>query len=138
METLERYDIGLACIETALRNKLRLVPDGNEIDIKPPTGDYDREQAAFIFRTLQAKRVEVIAITSDPEGVRTALCEAQQALSDINNQCNLLLDRVARMEKAYRAVFPGITACINGAQGCPEDAVVLCTTCCKIEQGDQK
>lgn len=133
METLERYDVGLVCIETALRNKLKLVPSGSEIDIKPAAPDYDREQAALIVRMLQAKRVEVVGITSDPDGVRMALCEAQQALSDINNQCSLLLDRVDRMEKAYRTVFPGITACINGEQGCPEDAVVLCTTCCKKE-----
>ena len=131
METLERYDVGLVCIETALRNKLKLVPSGSEIDIKPAAPDYDREQAALIVRMLQAKRVEVVGITSDPDGVRMALCEAQQALSDINNQCNLLLDRLDRLEKAYRAIFPSITACINGEQGCPEDAVVLCATCCK-------
>jgi len=67
METLERYDVGLVCIETALRNKLKLVPSGSEIDIKPAAPDYDREQAALIVRMLQAKRVEVVGITSDPD-----------------------------------------------------------------------
>ena len=131
MEPLERYAVGLVCIETALRNKLKLVPSGSEIDIKPAAPDYDREQAALIVRMLQAKRVEVVGITSDPDGVRMALCEAQQALAEHNNGVMVLLDRLDRLEKAYRQVFPDDIACINGAAGCPEDSIVFCSACSK-------
>jgi hypothetical protein len=135
VETLERYETGMSCIETAHRNKLRLIPSGTELDIRPISSDYDKDQVRLVIRMLKAKRSDVVGVTSDPEAVRKALCEAQEALSDLNSRCSALLDRLDRLEQIYRMLFPQLTGCINGDKGCPGDAVMLCDACCKERHG---
>jgi hypothetical protein len=127
--TLKEYKLGIISIETATRNGLRLVPIADsDIDIKT-TKDYNKENGPLVVKMLRERSEDVRAIVSDPESTRKALCEAQQALSKDNKSVMVLLDRLDRLEKVYRTVFPDITGCINGEKGCPEDSVVFCTAC---------
>ena len=127
--TLEKYKLGIISIETATRNGLRLVPTtDSDVVIKGIKG-HNAEDSQLVVEILKKRRNEVLAIVSDPEGVRKSLCEAQQALSEANNGVMVLLDWLDRLEKVYRTVFPAITECINGEKGCPEDSVVFCTAC---------
>ena len=131
MATLEEYEIGLICIETAMENGLQLIPQGNEVKMELTDSKADQGQVKLVVDMLKANKSEVLRITSDPIAIRKALCEAQQALSEHNSEVMVLLDRLDRLEKAYRQVFPDDIACINGAAGCPEDSIVFCSACSK-------
>jgi hypothetical protein len=131
MATLEEYEIGLICIETAMENGLQLIPKGNEVKMELTDSKADQGQVKLVVDMLKANKSEVLRITSDPIAIRKALCEAQQALSEHNSEVMVLLDRLDRLEKAYRQVFPDDIACINGAAGCPEDSIVFCSACSK-------
>ena len=131
MGTLEEYEVGLVCIETAMKNGLHLVPKGNEVSMELADPKADQAQVKLVVNMLKAKKSEVLRITSEPIATRKALCEAQQALSEHNSEVMVLLDRLDRLEKAYRQVFPDDIACINGAAGCPEDSIVFCSACSK-------
>ena len=131
MAALEEYEIGLVCIETAMKNGLRLVPDGNKVGMELTDPKANQEQVKLVVDMLKRKKSEVLRVTSDPIATRKALSEAQQALSEHNSEVMVLLDRLDRLEKAYRQVFPDDIACINGAAGCPEDSIVFCSACSK-------
>jgi hypothetical protein len=131
-ETLESYAIGIACIETATRNGLQLLTSGSELSVTksmPDIPGYDNESAKLVVKMLRQRKEEIKAITSDQEATRKTLCEGQQALSDAFAHAETLLDLFDRLEKAYRIVFPGTTACIHGEKGCPEGSIVFCTAC---------
>lgn len=129
MGTLEEYELGMICIETAMKNGLQLVPKGNEVSMNLTDPNADKEQVKTVVAMLKEKKSEVLRITSDQISTRKALVQAQQALSKSNSEVMLLLDRVDRLEKVYRQVFVEDIACINGGTGCPEDSIVFCTAC---------
>ena len=129
MATLEEYEVGLVCIETAMKNGLRLKPKGNEVSMELADPKADPEQVKLVVNMLKAKKSEVLRITSDQISTRKALTGAQQALSRLNSDVLVLLDRVDRLEKVYRQVFIDDIACINGGGGCLEDSIVFCSAC---------
>ena len=130
--TLEEFELGILSIELATKTGLRLIPvDGGGVKIKT-TKDYNEENGPLVAKMLRERSTDVRAIVSDPENTRKQLCEAQQALSESNKGVMVLLDRLDRLEKVYRTVFPEITGCINGEKGCPDDSVVFCTHCSTI------
>jgi hypothetical protein len=129
MATLEEYEIGLICIETAMKNGLQLIPKGNEVKMELTDPKADQGQVKLVVDMLKVKKSDVLRITSDPIAIRKALCEAQQALSEHNSEVMALLDRLDRLEKVYRGVFPEDTACIHDAVGCPEDSIMFCSAC---------
>ena len=131
MAALEEYEIGLVCIETAMKNGLRLVPDGNKVGMELTDPKANQEQVKRVVNMLKAKKSEVLRITSDQISTRKAIVQAQQALSEHNNEVMVLLNRLDRLEKVYRQVFTDDTSCINGAAGCPEDSIVFCSACSK-------
>ena len=131
MVTLEEYELGMGCIELAMKNGLQLVPQGNEVSMKLADPNADKEQVKIVVAMLKAKKSEVLRITSDQISTRKALVQAQQALSKGNSEVMLLLDRVDRLEKVYRQIFVDDIACINGGAGCPEDSIVFCSACSK-------
>tara|TARA_R110000824_G_C15205106_1_gene676066 strand:- start:579 stop:920 length:342 start_codon:yes stop_codon:yes gene_type:complete len=91
----------------------------------------EKEQSQIVLAILRQHKEAIKDITFDPEATRKTLCEAQETLSEANAYLMTHLDLVDRLEKAYRIVFPNISECIHGAKGCPEDSVMLCTTCAK-------
>jgi hypothetical protein len=127
MATLEEYELGLICIETAMKNGLRFKPKGNEVSMELADPNADQAQVKLVVNMLKAKKTEVLRITSDQISTRKALIEAQQALS--NSDVMVLLDRLDRLEKVYRQVFTDDIACINGGGGCPNDSIVFCSAC---------
>lgn len=132
MATLEEYELGMVCIETAMKNGLRLKPKGNEVSMELTDKDADQGQVKLVVNMLKAKKSEVLRITSDQIATRKALVDAQRALSEANSYVMVLLDRVDRLEKVYRHVFTDDIACINGGSGCPEDSIVFCSACSKV------
>lgn len=131
MATLEEYETGLVCIETAIKHGLQLKPKGNEVSMELANPEANQADIKLVVRMLQAQKSEVLRITSDPVSIRKALIEAQQALSKQNSDVMVLLDRLDRLEKVYRQVFTEDIACINGDGGCPNDSIVFCTACSK-------
>jgi hypothetical protein len=135
MEILKALEKGIIGIETAYKNGLRLVAAGSEIDIKPMSKDYDREQAKLIVQMLQQSSESVKAITADPRAVRETLCKAQETLLRDNDGFLVNLDLWDRLEKAYRMVFPDELSCIAGDDGCLVGAVVRCKACEGVNGG---
>ena len=135
MEILKALEKGIIGIETAYKNGLRLVAAGPEIDIKPMSKDYDREQAKLIVQMLQQSSESVKAITADAESIRKTLRASQETLLRDNDEFLVNLDLWDRLEKAYRMVFPGDSACIAGERGCLDNALVRCKACEGVKDG---
>ena len=135
MEILKALEKGIIGIETAYKNGLRLVAAGSEIDIKPMSKDYDREQAKLIVQMLQQSSESVKAITADAESIRKTLRASQETLLRDNDEFLVNLDLWDRLEKAYRMVFPGDSACIAGERGCLDNAIVRCKACEGVKDG---
>ena len=135
MEILKALETGIIGIETAYKNGLRLVAAGSEIDIKPMSKDYDREQAKLIVQMLQQSSESVKAITADAESIRKTLRASQETLLRDNDEFLVNLDLWDRLEKAYRMVFPGELSCIVGDGGCLAGAVVRCKACEGVRDG---
>ena len=135
MEILKALENGIIGIETAYKNGLRLVAAGPEIDIKPMSKDYDREQAKLIVQMLQQSSESVKAITADAESIRKTLRASQETLLRDNDEFLVNLDLWDRLEKAYRMVFPGDSACIAGERGCLDNALVRCKACEGVKDG---
>ena len=135
MEILKALETGIIGIETAYKNGLRLVAAGSEIDIKPMSKDYDREQAKLIVQMLQQSSESVKAITADAESIRKTLRASQETLLRDNDEFLVNLDLWDRLEKAYRMVFPDDSACIAGERGCLDNAIVRCKACEGVKDG---
>ena len=135
MEILKALETGIIGIETAYKNGLRLVAAGSEIDIKPMSKDYDREQAKLIVQMLQQISESVKAITADAESIRETLRASQETLLRDNDAFLVSLDLWDRLEKAYRMVFPDDSACIAGERGCLDNAIVRCKACEGVKEG---
>ena len=135
MEILKALETGIIGIETAYKNGLRLVAAGSEIDIKPMSQNYDREQAKLIVQMLQQSSESVKAITADAESIRETLCASQETLLRDNDAFLVSLDLWDRLEKAYRMVFPDDSACIAGERGCLDNAIVRCKACEGVKDG---
>ena len=135
MEILKALEKGIIGIETAYKNGLRLVAAGSEIDIKPMSKDYDREQAKLIVQMLQQSSESVKAITADAESIRKTLRASQETLLRDNDEFLVNLDLWDRLEKAYRMVFPDDSACIAGERGCLDNAIVRCKACEGVKDG---
>ena len=135
MEILKALEKGIIGIETAYKNGLRLVAAVPEIDIKPMSKDYDREQAKLIVQMLQQSSESVKAITADAESIRKTLRASQETLLRDNDEFLVNLDLWDRLEKAYRMVFPGDSACIAGERGCLDNALVRCKACEGVKDG---
>ena len=135
MEILKALETGIIGIETAYKNGLRLVAAGSEIDIKPMSKDYDREQAKLIVQMLQQSSESVKAITADAESIRKTLRASQETLLRDNDEFLVSLDLWDRLEKAYRMVFPDDSACIAGERGCLDNAIVRCKACEGVKDG---
>ena len=135
MEILKALEKGIIGIETAYKNGLRLVAAGPEIDIKPMSKDYDRTQVKLIVQMLQQSSESVKAITADAESIRETLRASQETLLRDNDEFLVNLDLWDRLEKAYRMVFPGDSACIAGERGCLDNALVRCKACEGVKDG---
>ena len=135
MEILKALEKGIIGIETAYKNGRRLVAAGSEIDIKPMSKDYDREQAKLIVQMLQQSSESVKAITADAESIRETLRASQETLLRDNDEFLVNLDLWDRLEKAYRMVFPADLSCIAGDGGCLAGAVVRCKACEGVKGG---
>ena len=135
MEILKALEKGIIGIETAYKNGLRLVAAGSEIDIKPMSKDYDREQAKLIVQMLQQSSESVKAITADAESIRKTLRASQETLLRDNDAFLVSLDLGDRLEKAYRMVVPDDSACIAGERGCLDNALVRCKACEGVKDG---
>lgn len=134
-EILKSLEKGIIGIETAYKNGLRLVAAGSEIEIKPMSKNYDKEQAKLVIQMLQQSSESVKSITADPRAVRETLCKAQETLLRDNDEFLVSLDLWDRLEKAYRMVFPGELSCIVGGGGCLAGAVVRCKACEGVRDG---
>ena len=134
-EILKSLEKGIIGIETAYKTGLRLVAAGPEIEIKPMSKDYDKEQAKLVIQMLQQSSESVKAITADPRAVRETLCKAQETLLRDNDGFLVNLDLWDRLEKAYRMVFPDDSACIAGERGCLDNAIVRCKACEGVKDG---
>jgi hypothetical protein len=135
MEILKQQEKGIIAIETAWLNGLRLVPAGDMVDIQPMKNDLDPEQVKLIKQMLKQNAGSIKAITKDAKGIRDTLCKAQETLSKDNSMFLVSLDLWDRLEKAYRAVFPNDSACINGEKGCLDEAIVRCKSCEGVKNG---
>ena len=135
MENLKKHETGVLAIETAWKNGLRLVPDGDMIDIKPMSTDLDPEQSKLIKQMLKQNKENLRAITSNAKGIRETLCDAQETLLRDNAVFLDNLEAWDRLEKAYRMVFLDDVACINGDKGCKDIAIVRCKACEGVKRG---
>ena len=130
-------ELTIHCLETAAKNGIVFQMQGEDILIKKGEG-YDDKQSPLVVKMLQQRTEEIKYFLSDPERIRKTLCEGQEALSEANSSVMVLLDVVDRLEKTYRVVFPDITGCINGKDGCKEESVVFCTACASARRAKMR
>ena len=135
MEILKQQEKGIIAIETAWLNGLRLVASGDMVDIERMRDDLDPAAVKFTKELLMKNKESIKAITKDAKGIRDTLCKAQETLSKDNSMFLVSLDLWDRLEKAYRAVFPNDSACINGEKGCLDEAIVRCKSCEGVKNG---
>ena len=135
MEILKQQEKGIIAIETAWLNGLRLVASVDMVDIERMRDDLDPAAVKFTKELLMKNKESIKAITKDAKGIRDTLCKAQETLSKDNSMFLVSLDLWDRLEKAYRAVFPNDSACINGEKGCLDEAIVRCKSCEGVKNG---
>ena len=135
MEILKQQEKGIIAIATAWLNGLRLVASGDMVDIERMRDDLDPAAVKFTKELLMKNKESIKAITKAAKGIRDTLCKAQETLSKDNSMFLVSLDLWDRLEKAYRAVFPNDSACINGEKGCLDEAIVRCKSCEGVKNG---
>ena len=131
MEDLAEYELGMATIEVALKNGLRLVPENGDISIKKASKGYNEEWAPTIVKMMKNRKKDILAVISDRNVLRKPLLEAHRALSEYNKGLMVLLDRVDRLQNIEESIYPDKKECLYGEEGCPDDAVVYCNVCAR-------
>jgi hypothetical protein len=127
---LESLEKGISLIEMAYTSGLQLLPDGEGLDLQkdPNAVDYNREQASAAAGILKQNSKDILAITTDPDGIRELLAQSQLRMITAHEWLVTHLDLWDRLEKAYRAVFR-TTECVMGENRCHDYAVVRCKAC---------
>ena len=131
MEDLAQYELGMASIEVALKNGLRLVPDNGDISIKKASKGYNEEWAPTVVEMLKHRKKDILSVISDRNTLRKTLTEAHRALSEYNKGVMVLLDRVDRLLNIEEIIYPDKKECLYGEKGCPDDSVVYCIVCAR-------
>ena len=131
MEDLAEYELGMATIEVALKNGLRLVPENGDISIKKASKGYNEEWAPTIVKMMKNRKKDILAVISDRNVLRKTLLEAHRALSEYNKGVMVLLDRVDRLQNIEESIYPDKKECLYAEKGCPDDAVVYCNVCAR-------
>jgi hypothetical protein len=134
---LTSYKEGLRLVELAWGAGLRLIPDGEELDVRRDPTAHDVEKAWLVVEALKAKREVLTALTSDPESIRQALADTQKRLATGYEWVTTHLDLWDRLEKAYRRLYPDDLRCVCGDK-CADDAVVRCKMCEGDVNGSQE
>ena len=127
---LRSLEKGIEVIEMAHNNGLRLVPNGDKLQLQknPDAVDYDKHEATTAAAIVKHNSESILAITADQDGTRELLAQSQRRMAEENERFLIDLDLWDRLEKAYRALFGG-TECVMGAAGCQDLAVVRCKAC---------
>ena len=131
MEDLAEYELGIASIEVALKNGLRLVPDNGDISIKKASKGYNEEWAPTVVEMLKHRKKDILSVISDRNTLRKTILEAHRALSEYNKGVMVLLDRVDRLLNIEEIIYPDKKECLYGEKGCPDDSVVYCNVCAR-------
>ena len=137
METITELEPAIVAIETAIKNGLKLVASGRDIDIVPPIGNRDSPSTQISVKQLAQNQDTVRPIVLDLKWLRETLAKAQQRLSKNNREFIPEFELLIRLMHLH-GIFHPDDECITGDQGCPEDAVVACTACGKEKHGIQE
>jgi len=139
MDSLKNHEQAIVTIETLKNNGFTLVPliiDGeHRIKMTATRAGIDPDDRELMRTVLLRNKPTVEAVTTNAEGIRDTLCNAQETLSRENREFLDSMDLWVRLEEAFRSVFPGDTSCINGEKGCPDDAIANCTACVGVKNG---
>lgn len=137
MENITELEPAIVAIETAIKNGLKLVPSGRDIDIVPPMGNRDTPSTQISVKQLANNQKQVRPIVLDLKWLRETLAKAQQRLTKDNRVFVHEYELLIRLMHLHGVFYPD-DGCIAGGQGCPEDAVVACTACGKEKHGIQE
>tara|TARA_R100000306_G_C4364877_1_gene137121 strand:+ start:1109 stop:1531 length:423 start_codon:yes stop_codon:yes gene_type:complete len=137
VEDITSLEPAIVSIETAIKNGITLLPSGEEINISPPRGDYDRESIKIVADTLVQNGKAIKAMLLDPKFMPEKLSNAQGWLSESQRVFLHTLDLWTRLEQINTSFFSDIK-CIVGEKGCPEDAIVICESCRKGRNNTQE
>jgi len=131
MDNQKSMEHGIQLIEVALKNGLRLVPNGKDISIKKASKGYNAENKKIVTEMLRQGKNDVLAVISDQNTLREELIEAHRGLSEAYNGVMVLLDLFDRLQNIEEIVYPGKRECLYGDEGCPGDAIVYCNVCAR-------
>ena len=135
MDSLKNHEQAIVTIETLRNNGFTLTPliiDGeHRIKMTAMRDGIAPDDRELMRTVLLRNKPTVEAVTTNAEGIRDTLCNAQETLSKENREFLDSMDLWVRLEEAFRSVFPDDTSCINGEKGCPDDAIANCTACAR-------
>jgi len=136
MEDLNTFETGITTIETARQSGIELIPDGATVNARATQEGYDKAQADYVVALLRRNRKELLQITADQDGVRTALSHVQDSLAEANAWFSEQLDLWHRLVQVYYYIFSDDKRCVRGDDGCRDDAVTWCWVCAERRQSN--
>ena len=129
---LKQFEKGLVTLESIVFADMRIVRNGSALEVKPPkSGIYNKANVRLLLKVLQSNREDTKPITSDPEGLREALSQSQQRMTDIYKWLCDQFEFFTRIERIYRMLYPEDMVCVRGEEGCQEEHVITCYACVK-------
>jgi hypothetical protein len=127
------WDAAIPAMETAQKNHIQLVPDGDEVEIDI-SRCADADQAALIMDILRHNKVPIVALTSNQIRMKGMISEMRSHLVEADNYVHNNLDWFLRSETVYRMLWPNDTECIGegakeGQCGPGLSEIVRCAVC---------
>ena len=119
-------------IEVALNHHIKLAFDGEAIHLRKIEGheQANKDDVGLIKNILAANKPELQAFFADQKGVQSELRILQQALIQAQEEFFRGMERWAKLDIAYDAVWP-LESCVVSDDGCPDNAIVRCSYCAR-------
>jgi hypothetical protein len=129
----EELDRVVRLLSLAEQHNLVLTKRGDKIHmaqaVVQPDPDLD-----ITFRTIAARKQEVLAVMEDAQAIRQWLDNSQRQLVNLYTELNDKMDRWENVEKMYVKLHPDIEGCVCAPGVCRDDAVVRCNYCAERKE----
>ena len=127
-DALRDTEAAITAIEATVNGGIRIIPDGNEIDVDV-SGCTDTAQVETLTALLRQNKGAVTALTSSQPAAKQILVDAHAELTKADEYVHAHMDLWFRLEAAYRNLWPDEKACITSEHCGDSRAIVRCQAC---------
>ena len=132
---VEQLDKAVRLLSLAQEHGLVLARNGDKLKMSQAV-KHDDPDLDIIFRTLAARKQDVLAIMEDAQAIRQWLHKTQTQLVNLHTKLNDVMDQWVNVEQMYITLHPDSKGCVCAPDLCRDDAVVRCDYCARKEHND--